>query len=104
MCRRTVRILRSLDWNDRLQFVDATNAEARAFFAPSLTEAQVMVEMYVVDERHQLHGGFEGWLQIARVVGYRSNATFSRALRTAHLPPASEIAAEVARIGESTRT
>jgi len=68
MCRRSVRIVRALDWNDRLQFVDATNAEARAFFAPSLTEAQVMVEMYVVDERQRLHGGFEGWLQIARVV------------------------------------
>jgi hypothetical protein len=54
-----VRIVRALDWNDRLQFVDATNAEARAFFAPSLTEAQVMVEMYVVDERQRLHGGFE---------------------------------------------
>src|SRR6185503_21275946 len=68
MCRRSVRIVRALDWNDRLQFVDATNAEARAFFAPSLTEAQVMVEMYVVDERQRLHGGFEGFLQIARVV------------------------------------
>jgi len=68
MCRRSVRIVRALDWNDRLQFVDATNAEARAFFAPSLTEAQVMVEMYVVDERQRLHGGFDGWLQIARVV------------------------------------
>ncbi len=68
MCRRSVRIVRALDWNDRLQFVDATNAEARAFFAPSLTEAQVMVEMYVVDERQRLHGGFEGWLQIARVL------------------------------------
>lgn len=68
LCRRTVRIVRALDWNDRLQFVDATNAEARAFFAPTLSEAQVMVEMYVVDERGGLHGGFEGWLQIARVV------------------------------------
>src|SRR4026207_1134070 len=68
MCRRSVRIVRALDWNDRLQFVDATNAEARAFFAPSLTEAQVMVEMYVVDERQRLHGGFEGWLQIPRLV------------------------------------
>ena len=53
---------------ERSPAVDATNAEARAFFAPSLTEAQVMVEMYVVDERQRLHGGFEGWLQIARVV------------------------------------
>jgi predicted DCC family thiol-disulfide oxidoreductase YuxK len=68
LCRRTVRIIRALDWFDRLQFVDATNAEARACVAPTLTEAQVMVEMYVVDERGGLHGGFEGYLQIARVV------------------------------------
>ena len=68
MCRRTVRIIRALDWNDRLQFVDATNAEARAFFAPALTEAEIMIEMYVIDERGRLHGGFEGYLQIARVV------------------------------------
>ena len=68
LCRRTVRTIRTLDWNDRLQFVDATNAEARAFFAPSLTEAEVMVEMFVIDERQRLHGGFEGYLQIARVV------------------------------------
>ena len=68
MCRRTVRIIRALDWNDRLQFVDATNDEARAFFAPALTEAQVMIEMYVIDERQRVHGGFEGYLQIARVV------------------------------------
>ena len=68
LCRRTVRIIRALDWNDRLQFVDATNAEARAFFAPTLTEREVMIEMYVIDEHGRLHGGFEGYLQIARVV------------------------------------
>jgi predicted DCC family thiol-disulfide oxidoreductase YuxK len=68
LCRRTARIIRTLDWNDRLQFVDATNAEARAFFAPTLTEREVMIEMYVIDQRGRLHGGFEGYLQIARVV------------------------------------
>ena len=68
LCRRTARIIRALDWNDRLQFVDATNAEARAFFAPALTEREVMIAMYVIDKRGRLHGGFEGYLQIARVV------------------------------------
>ena len=53
MCRRTVRIVRALDWSDRLQFVDATNAVARAFFAPSLTEELVMLDIYVVDERQR---------------------------------------------------
>jgi predicted DCC family thiol-disulfide oxidoreductase YuxK len=68
LCRRTARMLRAMDWLDRLQFVDATNAEAREFFAPGLSEAAVMVEMYVIDQRGRLHAGFEGYLQIARVV------------------------------------
>ena len=72
LCRRTVRIIRALDWNDRLQFVDATNAEARAFFAPTLTEAQVMVEMYVVDARQRLHAQVAQepttWCEIEEVV------------------------------------
>jgi predicted DCC family thiol-disulfide oxidoreductase YuxK len=68
LCRRTVRLLRGLDWLHRLQFVDATDADARARVAPGLSEADVMVEMYVVGERGARYGGFEGYLQIARVV------------------------------------
>jgi len=68
MCRRTVRRIRALDWRHRLRFVDATNAEARERIAPGLTEAAVLVQMYVVDERGGRHAGFEGALQIARVV------------------------------------
>ncbi len=68
LCRRTVRMLRAIDWLGRLRFVDATDADARARVAPGLTEAAVMVEMYVLDERGVQHGGFEGYLQIARVV------------------------------------
>ena len=68
LCRRTVRLLRRLDWRDRLRFVDATDADARARIAPGLTEAAVMVEMYVVDEQGARYPGFEGYLQIARVV------------------------------------
>jgi predicted DCC family thiol-disulfide oxidoreductase YuxK len=68
LCRRTVRQLRRLDWLDRLAFVDATNAHARETAAPGLTEAEVMVEMYVVDERGGRHGGYDGYLKISRVV------------------------------------
>jgi AraC-like DNA-binding protein len=39
---------------------------------------------------------------VARVVGYRSATAFARALGLAGLPPPSEIAAEVARIGSET--
>jgi predicted DCC family thiol-disulfide oxidoreductase YuxK len=68
MCRRTVRVLRRLDWLHRLTFVDATDTGVRERVAPGLTEAEVLVEMYVIDERGRLHGGFEGYLQISRVV------------------------------------
>ena len=68
LCRRTVRILRALDWRHSLLFVDATDADARERVAPGLSEAAVMVEMYVVDERGARYPGFEGYLRIARVV------------------------------------
>jgi predicted DCC family thiol-disulfide oxidoreductase YuxK len=68
MCRRTVRVLRRFDWLGRLAFVDATDAEARARIAPGLTEAEVLVEMYVVDEHGARVGGYAGYLWIARVV------------------------------------
>lgn len=68
LCRRTVRILRALDWRQRLRFVDATSAAAREQVAPGLSEAAVMVEMYVVDEAGGRYPGFEGYLQMARVV------------------------------------
>ena len=68
LCRRTVRSLRRIDWLRRLRFVDATDADARKREAPGLSERAVMVEMYVVDDRGRSHGGYEGYLQIARVV------------------------------------
>ena len=68
MCRRTVRQLRSIDWLDRLRFVDGTNADARHRIAPGLSEASVLIEMYVVDGQESRYGGYEGYLQIARVV------------------------------------
>jgi predicted DCC family thiol-disulfide oxidoreductase YuxK len=67
MCRRTVRRLHRLDWLHRLTFVDATSDERRERFAPGLTEAQIMMEMYVVEPDGRF-GGYEGVLRIARVV------------------------------------
>jgi len=67
MCRRTVRRIRALDWRHRLRFVDATDAAARERIAPGLTEAAVLIQMYVVDQ-HARYAGFEAALQISRVV------------------------------------
>ena len=68
MCRRTVRVLRRLDWLHRLTFVDATDAVVRERVAPGLTEAEVLVEMYVVNDTGARAGGYAGYLWIARVV------------------------------------
>jgi len=68
LCRRTVRALRAIDWFGRLHFVDGTDAVARARIAPGLTEAEILVEMFVVDSRGQRHGGYDGYLRLARAV------------------------------------
>ena len=67
MCRNTVRRLHRLDWLRRLTFADATDAERRERFAPGLTEAQIMREMYVVAPDGRF-GGYDGLLRISRVV------------------------------------
>ena len=68
MCRRTARVLRRLDWFNRLGFVDGTDATARERYAPGLDEAAVMREMYVVDEAGTRRAGYEGYLRIAAIV------------------------------------
>jgi predicted DCC family thiol-disulfide oxidoreductase YuxK len=68
VCRRTVRTLHRIDWLHRLQFADATDAERRRRFAPGLTEAQVLVQMYAVDPAGRQFGGFDAVLRIARVI------------------------------------
>ena len=66
ICRRTVRTLRRLDWLDRLQFADATDAGIRGRVAPSLTLDDAMRQMNVVDDRGRLSGGYLAQLRIAR--------------------------------------
>ena len=68
LCRRTVRTLRRLDWLHRLRFADATDAALRERIAPGLSEAAVMREMYAVDPRGGRHPGYDGLLEVARVV------------------------------------
>jgi len=67
MCRRTVRRLHRLDWLHRLTFADGTDAERRERFAPGLTDAQIMMEMWVI-EPDRRSGGYDALLRIARVV------------------------------------
>jgi predicted DCC family thiol-disulfide oxidoreductase YuxK len=68
LCRRTVRLVRRLDWLHRLRFIDATDPAAREAVAPGLSEAAIMIEMYVVDRRGALYPGYDGYFEMARVV------------------------------------
>ena len=63
-----MRTLHRLDWLHRLQFADATDAARRQRLAPGLTEAEILVEMYVVDPAGHRVGGYDGFLRIARVI------------------------------------
>lgn len=67
LCRRIARRLHSLDWFNRLAFVDATDPIARNTWAPDLDEAAAMREMYVVDDAGECHAGYDGYVQIAGV-------------------------------------
>ena len=66
MCRRTVRVLRQLDWFGRLTFVDATDDAMRERHAPGLGRADALAEMYVVDGSGRRTPGFDGYLQLSR--------------------------------------
>ena len=68
VCRRTARTLHRLDWLKRLQFADATDAARRERLAPGLAEADILVEMFVVDPAGRRFGGYDGFLRIARVI------------------------------------
>jgi predicted DCC family thiol-disulfide oxidoreductase YuxK len=68
LCRRSVRVLQAIDSFHKLRFADATDAQSRERIAPGLTEAAVLVEMYVVDGRGRRYAGYDGYLQLARVV------------------------------------
>ncbi len=68
MCRRTARALHAVDWLNRLTFADGTDASTRNRWAPGLDEAAVLQEMFVVQPSGTRDPGYEGYLQIAKVV------------------------------------
>ena len=68
LCRRTVRVLRRLDWFGRLTFADATDDAVRARHAPGLDRAAALTEMYVVDATGRRTPGFDGYLQLSRAL------------------------------------
>jgi predicted DCC family thiol-disulfide oxidoreductase YuxK len=68
MCRRTARVLHAIDWLDRLAFADGTDESTRNRWAPGLDEAAVLQEMFVVQPSGARDAGYEGYLQIAKVV------------------------------------
>lgn len=67
MCRRTVRRLHRLDWLQRLTFADGTDAGRRERFAPGLSEAEILREMWVIEPGRR-SGGYAAVLQISRAL------------------------------------
>ena len=65
LCRRTVRVLRALDWFGRLTFADATDNALRHRYAPGLDRAAALSEMYVVDAAGNRTVGFDGYLRLS---------------------------------------
>src|SRR5690606_6404739 len=68
ICRGTVRTLRRLDWLERLQFGDATDAVTREQVWPGLGEEEAMQQMNVVDAAGRRYGGYDAQVRIARDV------------------------------------
>lgn len=65
LCRRTVRVLRRLDWFGRLGFEDVTDDAVRARIAPGLTREAALAEMWVVDAAGVRTPGFDGYLALS---------------------------------------
>jgi len=65
LCRRTVAMLRALDWFGRLTFADATDDVLRHRYAPGLERAAALSEMYVVDAEGNRTAGFDGYLRLS---------------------------------------
>ncbi len=63
LCRRSVSLLRRLDWRHRLAFADARDP---ANVPPGLDPARLMAEMHVVAPDGRVAHGFEAFRRLAR--------------------------------------
>lgn len=68
LCRRSVRTLHALDWLGRLEFADASDPSQRERVAPGLAEDDALTEMYVIGGSGQRLAGYDGYVELARVV------------------------------------
>ena len=66
LCRRTARVLHSLDWFDRIAFADAADDRERARLAPGLSRDAALAEMHVLDAHGARSAGYDGYLSLAR--------------------------------------
>lgn len=68
LCRRTARVLHSIDWLDRLTFADASNDQQRARLAPGLDRDRALAEMFVLDETGHMTSGYDGYIALSASV------------------------------------
>lgn len=69
LCRRTARVLHSLDWFDRLRFADANDESVRMRWAPGLSQQDVLTWMAVArQDRSKVLMGYDGYVGLSKGV------------------------------------
>jgi predicted DCC family thiol-disulfide oxidoreductase YuxK len=66
ICQSTRRVVRALDWRNRVAFIDLHQADAVARRFPWLDHADAMGQIHVIDTRGAVYAGFEGTRRMLR--------------------------------------
>lgn len=65
LCRRSVSILRALDWRAALSFADATDETARRRVAPGLSREAALAQLHVIDAGGRRTAGYDAFLTVS---------------------------------------
>jgi predicted DCC family thiol-disulfide oxidoreductase YuxK len=65
LCRRSVALLRRLDWLDRLTYVSARDRTQPVLQQPPVAGAPLLEEMHVLTPKGRLHHGFGAFRWLA---------------------------------------
>ena len=67
ICQSSRRVIQSLDWMNRIEFLDLHDSETLAR-CPQLADEQLMGEIHVLDSGGRLHGGCDGIRRLLKEV------------------------------------
>jgi len=65
LCRKSVALLRRLDWLKRLDYVNARDADQAILSQPPVAGAPLLEEMHLLTPRRRLHHGFHAFRWMA---------------------------------------